>query len=73
MREQPDVDVGQIGIFTVNNDGFIKKKGEDRLISINDDYPDIRVGEYDDCGCAGLVIGRLERSWVVDWNVDFGQ
>lgn len=54
-----DVPVGQVGLFRQNGKGFIKQKGEDRLISINPDYPDIypRDGEIT---CVGRVIGIAE-------------
>lgn len=51
-----DVEVGQVGLFMQNGKGFIKQKGEDRLISINPDYPDI-YPEDGEIICRGRVIG----------------
>lgn len=59
VKRQDAVDVGQIGIFVLNGAGYIKKNGGDRLISLNEKYDDILIEEYDDCRCAGKVIGRV--------------
>ncbi len=61
VREQPAVDIGQIGIFSIEGAGFIKKFGGDRLISLNDEYDDILLSDYnpEDIRCWGLVIGRV--------------
>lgn len=59
VKQQDAVDVGQIGIFVLNGAGYIKKNGGDRLISLNEEYDDILIEEYDDCRCAGKVIGRV--------------
>ena len=54
-----DVNIGDIGIFIVNGEGFIKERGKDRLISLNNKYKDIRIGSDDTCVCKGKVIGSL--------------
>lgn len=59
VKDQGDVDEGEIGVFVLNGDGYIKKKGKRCLISLNDKYDDIQVDEYDDFHCAGKVIGRV--------------
>lgn len=48
VKEQPSVDLGQIGIFNVEGSGYIKKFGGDRLISLNAEYDDIHLSEYDE-------------------------
>ncbi len=58
VREQPAIDVGQIGIFVINGAGYIKKFGGDRLISLNDKYDDIIPADDDSVYCMGKVIGR---------------
>lgn len=60
VKAQPQINIGQIGIFTVNDMGYIKKLGTDRLISINPEYDDIYFEENQDIRCKGLVIGVLE-------------
>lgn len=61
IKSQPAVDGGEIGIFIIENNGFIKKYGGDRLISLNAAYDDIMFSDYDpeDIRCVGLVIGRV--------------
>lgn len=59
VKESPCVDKGEIGIYVLNNEGFIKKNGGDRLISLNSEYNDIVIKEYDDIRCVGKVIGRV--------------
>ncbi|MCH5193146.1 MAG: helix-turn-helix domain-containing protein [Oscillospiraceae bacterium] len=61
VKSQPDIDNGEIGIFIVENAGYIKKFGGDRLISLNAEYEDILFSHYDpeEIRCVGLVIGRV--------------
>lgn len=61
VKAQPQINIGQIGIFTVNDMGYIKKLGTDRLISLNPEYEDIYFEEEQDIRCKGLVIGTLEE------------
>lgn len=50
----------EIGIFIVNNNGYIKKLGKDKLISLNSEYPDIPFGENVNVRFVGKVIGKAE-------------
>ena len=61
VKEQPSVDLGQIGIFDIEGKGYIKKFGGDRLISLNAEYDDIVFSDYDEdrIHCFGKVIGRV--------------
>ncbi len=59
VKTQNDIDEGQIGVFILNGEGYIKKKGKRCLISLNNKYNDIEISEYDDFRCAGIVIGRV--------------
>ena len=61
VRSQPEIDIGEIGVFIIDGDGYIKKRGKDRLISINPEYDDIYFKEGRDIRCKGLVIGTLEE------------
>lgn len=51
------VKVGETGVFIVDGRGYVKELGEDRLISINEEYDDIYAAEYK---CVGKVIGKVE-------------
>lgn len=61
VKKQPSVDLGEIGIFNIENNGYIKKYGGDRLISLNAEYDDIILSDYDEdqIRCFGKVIGRV--------------
>lgn len=66
VRNQPSVNVGEYGIYVINNEGYVKKQGTDRLISVNDEYDDIYPSEYDNVRCCGKVIGVLDTDWIVE-------
>lgn len=57
VKEQEDVEVGEFGIWIVDGYAYLKKRGEDTLISLNPDYEDIEQGE--DVRCVGKVIGKM--------------
>jgi phage repressor protein C with HTH and peptisase S24 domain len=56
------VDIGEVGIFVVNGDVYIKELGNKCLISHNEKYKPIRIGEGDSVYCCGRVIGIVEES-----------
>ena len=55
------VDVGELGVFSLNGEAFFKKYGGNRLISLNPAYRDILLTENDEITCFGKVIGRLKK------------
>ncbi len=55
------VDIGEVGIFVVNSDVYIKELGNKCLISHNEKYKPIRIGENDSVYCCGRVIGIVEE------------
>lgn len=59
VKKQNSIGIGQTGVFIINGNGFIKKLGKNRLISINEKYDDIILNENDDIRCYGLVLGKL--------------
>ena len=59
IEECDALDEGEVGIYIVNGDGYIKKYGGDRLISLNEKYKDIKFSKYDTIKCVGRVIGRV--------------
>lgn len=54
------VEIGEIGIFIIDGQSYVKEYGEDRLISHNKNYPDIIPSEYSDFRCVGKVIGVMK-------------
>ena len=61
VQECDSVEVGELGIFVLDGDGYFKLFGGDRLISLNDDYGDILLKDFTDVHCTGRVIGKLRR------------
>jgi len=56
VSQQPSVDIGEIGIFIYNGEGYIKKLERDGLVSLNPKYATIRVNELDSFKTAGKVL-----------------
>ena len=59
VKQTEAVSVGEVGIFVVDGDGYIKKFGGDRLISLNQAYADIMLNHDSYVRCCGKVIGRV--------------
>lgn len=55
------LDVGDIGVFVLNGESYVKKLGSSKLISINPAYGDIKFNKYDTIFVAGKVIGKVEE------------
>ncbi len=55
------VEEGELGIFVLDGAGFFKKYGGDHLISLNPNYPPIRLKDFDSVACCGRVVGKLKR------------
>ena len=62
---------GEIGIFYLNGDAYIKKLQEDKngvfLISLNEKYFPIPVGENDSFDILGKVIGKNHPDEIRDF------
>ena len=54
------VDIGEVGIFVVNGDVYIKELGNKCLKSHNEKYKPIILTENDSIYCCGRVIGIVE-------------
>ena len=66
VRHTDSVLPGEIGVFLVDNEGFIKQYQADGLHSLNPDYPVIRPDSWHDFRCIGKVLGKLEKDQIVD-------
>lgn len=51
------VEIGEIGIFLVNGESFVKKRGKTELISLNPEYSNVPLTE--NSRCMGRVIAKL--------------
>lgn len=61
VEDTDSVEIGELGIFVLDGNGYFKKYGGDRLISLNSDYGDILLRDYAEAVCCGRVIGKLKR------------
>lgn len=64
LASKQPVDNGDIGLFVVNGNGYIKKKGSRELISLNPKFDNVQISEYDTVYCMGKVIGKVEDEWI---------
>ena len=55
------VEIGEIGIFIVNGEAYIKELGNRCLISHNSAYKPIKLGSSDSVYCCGRVLGVVEE------------
>lgn len=56
VKKQESINVGEIGIFMVDGEAFVKELGNGVLISHNKDYEDKKINE--NTICLGKVIGK---------------
>lgn len=64
VRQQPSVDLGEIGIFIKDGLRFIKIYRGNHMESANPKYKDEPFEEYSKC--IGKVLGLLENDWIVE-------
>lgn len=64
VERADDISVGQIGVFTIDGQGYVKERGDGELISTNPAYGPVRMNES--ICCNGRVIGVLKPEWIVD-------
>ena len=61
VEDTDSVEIGELGIFVLDGNGYFKKFGGDRLISLNTEYGDILLRDYAETVCCGRVVGKLKR------------
>ena len=61
VQQQDTVEEGEIGIFIVNGDAYIKQLGKKCLISLNSKYKPIPLGADDSVFCCGKVLGVVDE------------
>ena len=73
VLQQESVANGEIGIFALNGEAYIKKLKDDKdgifLISLNEKYAPIKVGENDRLDIFGKVLGKSDAS-ALDYATD---
>ena len=61
VQEADTLEFGELGIFILDGNGFFKVFGGDRLYSLNPEYGDILLKDFEDVRIAGRVIGKLKK------------
>jgi len=56
VSQQPSVDIGDIGIFIYEGEGYIKRLEKEGLVSLNPKYATIKVDELGDFKAVGKVL-----------------
>ena len=59
VQKQPTIEIGEIGIFVLNGESYIKKLGVNELISLNAKYLPKPYTAADSILCCGKVICKL--------------
>lgn len=67
VADEP-VEQGDIGIFVLDGEGYVKQLGHNELISLNPEYEPIPLDES--IRVSGRVIGVLDPTWIHD-DTDF--
>ncbi|MDR2531482.1 MAG: XRE family transcriptional regulator [Oscillospiraceae bacterium] len=58
VRANIIVEPGQVGVFYLNGEGYMKMWQGNRLVSLNPEYKPITIDEYDAFFICGRVIGK---------------
>ncbi|MBQ8350589.1 MAG: helix-turn-helix domain-containing protein [Clostridia bacterium] len=61
VKRQNAVDIGDLGIFIADGEGYFKRYTGKCLRSYNPAYQDIPISNFAEFRCCGKVIGRMRR------------
>ena len=64
VKQTSSVFEGEIGVFVLNGESYIKKLGKKELVSLNPAYKPIPLHGFDDVRCVGKVLGALNLSLI---------
>ena len=59
IKEQDTVSSGELCIYICDGHGYFRKYSEDKLVSLNTQYPNVDIADFKEAKCVGLVLGRL--------------
>lgn len=62
VEHTPDLEIGEIGLFIVNGNGYIKQLQDGYLHSLNPEYDDIELHESDTTRIVGRVLGAVNKN-----------
>lgn len=60
MKQNVMVESGQIGVFVLNGEGYLKMLQGNKLVSLNSDYDPVVIKEWDSFYPVGRVIGKTK-------------
>lgn len=60
VKSCPYVHKGEIGIFVLDGEAYIKQYDGDRLVSLNKKYPPLNLSNFETAVCLGRVLGIAE-------------
>jgi len=60
VRKTVLVESGQIGVFCLNGEGFMKQLQGNRLVSLNSGYEPVTINDFDSFYVAGRVVGKVK-------------
>lgn len=67
VEHTPELNYGDIGLFVINGEGFVKEYRANGVYSHNSkEYPFRKFRSYDSIQCVGRVIGKLDASYYPD-------
>lgn len=61
VRDCDSIENGELGIFVLDGAGYFKIYGGDRLLSLNPEFGEIPLRDFNEVSCCGKVIGKLKR------------
>lgn len=61
VRRQSTVEIGDLGIFVADGEGYFKRYTGRYLHSFNPAYQDILISNFAEFRCCGKVIGQMKR------------
>lgn len=64
IQRKDAINEGEIGLFYLDGDVYIKKQGYDALISLNPKYDPIPVSEHSSSKCFGKVLGKCNSDII---------
>lgn len=67
LIENVPVEKGEIGVFNLNNEGFVKIFRGSYLESVNKEYENIEFKSADDIHVVGKVVGVLNEEDIVEY------
>lgn len=62
VRTHVVVEYGQIGVFILNNESYLKQWRDGKLVSLNPKYEPIKIKEFDEFHCVGRVLGKASEN-----------